>query len=346
MIQATPSFSVSGESIVLDANGDYLITYWNGSNLMQTKLVPNTKIEPELSSVFKLSEQGKVIYRYKLTNGLGGRQEIEAIALFNVSSIISTQPIKDLPDGTEDMEAAERFMEHRNTIVNNALQTPLQWSGRVTSAAPNGILVDWEYDYKIDDNYGLLIEGLLPGHSQSGFGFKSLDLPSIAIAEIRGVGQSSEYEDEGPDPESSEIEKQIGELEATTRFVPRLAAAPMIPVPSPFDAAVTLERIQTHVHTWIEMKHLAPEFSVQLDLFFKEAIEAFRANQPRMGRPHLQNIRHLLKQAYADIENEAIADEQSSGNQGAQYKNGMISRLGARILDFNVKYVLKQLGEK
>ncbi len=94
------------------------------------------------------------------------------------------------------------------------------------------------------------------------------------------------------------------------------------------------------------MKLLDATFSSQLDRSLTAAANAYRHNQNKAGKEHLQAVRLLLKKAYADLENEDIVDEETRNNQGAQFKNGMIARLAARVLDFNVKYVLKRLDEK
>ena len=147
------------------------------------------------------------------------------------------------------------------------------------------------------------------------------------------------------DGPQGEVLKQVLQLEDND-YVPRNAAIPTISVPTPFDAATLLERIQTHVHTWIGMKLLDPEFSAQLDTSFKGAIDGYRYNQPKMGKSHIKTMRALLKKAYPDLNNEDIVDEETGNNKGAQFKNGMIARLPARVLDFDLKYVLKQVDDE
>jgi hypothetical protein len=181
--------------------------------------------------------------------------------------------------------------------------------------------------------------GITPGNNQAGFGFISRDLPGIGNVKLHGYVPISEgYVDEGPNPES-EVGKQLFALEKNN-FVLRNAAVPTIAVPEPFDAAVTLERIQSHMHSWIAMQLLDPALSAQLDRSFQSAISAYRLNQPKVGKQHIQEMRALLKKEQPE------ADKEEADNDDAKDKNrrALIDKLAARILDFDLKYVTKRMG--
>lgn len=314
--QSAASYGVSGEGIVLDANGDYIITYADlTGKLLQSKFVPATKIEPVVQSAFSVANNGLINYRYSIANGAGAKQPIVAIRIRDISRLDNSMP----------------------TVQ------PAPWRGS-TFPNPDGgstIWANWSVFIGINPDESKL--GIPPGKKQSGFGYASLDLPGIVSIQLDGrAGIQQGYEDmDGP---QGEVLKQILQLEEND-FVPRPAAIPAIAVPSPFDAALLLERIQTHVHTWIGMKLLGPEFSKQLDASFKGAIDAYRSNQPKAAKPHIKTMQALLKKAYPDLDNEGIVDEDTGNNKGAQFKNGMIARLAARVLDFDLKYVLKQVGD-
>lgn len=325
--QTTTSYGAPGEGIVLDANGDYIITYQGlAGKLLQSKFVPATKIEPAVQATFSVADSGLVNYRYSITNSVAAKQPIITIRIRDITRLGD----------------------------KNSMPTvqPTPWNG---DALPNpdggsAIWVDWSVFIGLNPDESKL--GIPPGKKQSGFGYASSDLPGIGKIRMGGYTPIEEegYEDEGP---QGEVGEQAWQLEKND-YVTRRAAVPAIAVPTPFDAALLLERIQTHVHIWIGMKLLDPAFSAQLDTSFKAAIDAYRSNQPKAGKSAIKTLRELLKKAYPDLDNEDIVDEETGNNKpvlskvegGAQFKNGMIARLPARVLDFDLKYVLKQVGDE
>lgn len=332
-------YGLSEEGVVLDPDtGNYLITYYGSGApgdkknkiLRKVIFVPATKIDPLVKSTFKLMEASDITYSYRITNGTTSRQLLDAMRFDPVTDIVSAVP---LPKRHQDTDL--------NTVEKNylagvaALETPDGWTGGSYTSHSGGLRISWSYSTS---------SGLAQGKSQGGFGFSSKDIPGIGMAQLQGYAPGSGgYPDDGPSI-GSEASKQLEPIEQHD-FVTRPAAIPGIAVPTPFDAAVMLERIQTQAHTWIGLKLLDPTFSAQLDTSFKSAIDAYRNNQPKSGKPVIKTLRELLKNAYPDLDNEDLVDEETSNNKGAQFKNGMITRLAARVLDFDLQYVLKQLGE-
>lgn len=177
-----------------------------------------------------------------------------------------------------------------------------------------------------------------------GLNFKLNHYPGLGTAQFEGALRFvNGFGGEGPDP-SSDISKQIQALYQND-FVPRNAAVPTIAVPDPFDPAVTLERIQTHMHTWIAMQLLDPAFSAQLDRSFQSAISAYRLNQPKVGKKQIQTMRELLKKEHADADREDDNDDSGEkGDRDDRNKHALIDQLAARILDFDLKYVTRRMG--
>ncbi len=320
-----------GESIVFNpVTGHYLITYLNSTDdtLRQIIFIPATKFNPTLKSTFRREVGMPIHYEYTLTSGRESQQDIVSLILDPVSSVVS-----DLPDIPLNAPPG-KIMGDMNKVANY-FDTPVSWDAFMAySRSQMTFRVGWGWDYKLETG------GLTPG-SKAVFGFKSRDLPGIIRAELHSYAEGSQNIPSGEvDDEDGGFGQQYTELAYKNNHVPRYAAVPTIAVPSPFDAAVTLERIRANTHTWIGMKLLDTTFSSQLDRSLTAAADAYRRNQLQAGRDHIQDVRLLLKRAYADIENEDIADENTGNNQGAQFKNGMIARLAARVLDFNVKYVL------
>jgi len=146
---------------------------------------------------------------------------------------------------------------------------------------------------------------------------------------------------EGPNDKVTDIAKQMWQLEKNN-FVSRNAAVPTIAVPTPFDAAVLLDRIQAHTHTWIAMQLLDATFSSQLDRYLVAAAEAYRRNQAKAGKEHIETLREMLKREHKDLDHD---DDEKNDDHRASSQRIMIDRLAARILEFDLKYVLKRMDK-
>ncbi|MHB9118372.1 MAG: hypothetical protein ACYC2R_08855 [Burkholderiales bacterium] len=327
--------ALPGESIVLDpSTGDYTITYWDypgdpDARIRQAVFVPATKIDPLVKSTFKLREGGTIFYTYRVTNGVKSRQPLIAMLFDPVTDIVSAVP---LPKRQQDVDLNTIAQTDRAGVA--ALATPDGWIGRSTTSRAGGLRIGWSYEDLNTD-----ADGLASGKKQSGFGFSSKDLPGIGIAQLDGNAPVPMFPAEGP---ADELAKEFEPIEQNN-FVSRNAAIPTIAVPNPFDPAVLLERIQTHAHTWIARKLLDPAFSAQLDRFFLAAVNAYRSNQPEAARKSLKAMREYIKQEHADSDREDDGDDKGDDKEKNKSKQILIDKLAARILDFDLKYVMKRM---
>lgn len=81
-----------------------------------------------------------------------------------------------------------------------------------------------------------------------------------------------------------------------------------------------------------------------MDRYFQAAISAYRLNQPKIGKEHIQTMRELIKKEHADADREDDNDDRSEkGDQDDMNKRALIDKLAARVLDFDLKYVLKRM---
>lgn len=325
-----------GESIVLDpSTGDYIITYWDEeepASLEKGTFIPSTKINPSVQSKFRMDEKGAVSYRYKVHSGSSSRQIIGTVRFEFTQNIIGSQ---EWPKTNRAMvtEAQLAAVYDANSA---ALASPFGWSGGIFSRS--GYRISWNSSPDPDT-------GIRPGSTLEGFGFSSQALPGVGFAQLEGDHPPRGWSGHGP-TEKSAIKSELERLEVND-FVTRNAAVPTIAVPEPFDPAVTLERIQTHMHTWIAMQLLDPAFSAQLDRYFQSAADAYRLNQPKVGKKHIQTMRELIKKEHADADKEEDNDdreEKSDHDEKDKNKRAQIDKLAARILDFDLKYVMKRMG--
>jgi len=319
--------ALPGESIILDPNtGDYTLTYWDSdgpnARIRRAVYVPPTKIDPLLKSTFKFDDDSEIVYSYRITNGQKSRQSLITMLFDPISNIVSSTP---LPTRFQDVDLATITQIDRAAV--SAITTPEYWIGRSTTSRAGGLRIGWSYRDLRNDT-----DGLLPNETQTGFGFSSKDIPGIGIAQFQGNAPVPMYSGEGP----------IGEL--ATEFAPieqndvvtRNAAVPTIRVPAPFDAAVLLDRIQTHMHTWIGMKLLDTTFSAQLDHYFQTATDAYR-NQGQAGNGQVARILALLERQYEELER---SDEEQVKKKSAV--PAKIDKLAALVLYFDLKYVMQR----
>lgn len=335
VLAATYANAYPGESITLDsASGNYTITYWDDSTedargnptqpeLVETIFVPATKIIPIIKSKFRLRGDELVVYSYNISNGAAAKQSIIGISLEQVGRILKEQNIPFNMGNQSELE---------NAIFANmsALDSPENWSGYIRREQT---MIGWGADE-------LELDGIRAGRSKSGFGFLSLALPGVSEARVWGLGVIFGYGGAGP-AEDSAIRDELARLQEND-FVRRTAAGPTIAVPTPFNASVLLGRIQSHMHTWIASGLLDATFSSQLDRYFHAAIDAYNHNQAKAGKEHIKSLRKMLKREHEDSDHDE--DEKTEEKNERKSTRLSIDRLAARVLDFDLKYVLKRSG--
>jgi hypothetical protein len=336
IVTSLSAYAYPGESIVLDpTTGDYIVTYWDEeepAGLEKGIFIPSTKINPSVQSRFFMGEKGAVSYRYNVHSNSSSRQIIGTVRFELPQRIIGSQ---DWPKINR-----ETITEAQLTTIYDAngaaLSTPDGWSGGIYSR--NGYRISWNSSPDPDT-------GIRPGSTLDNFGFSSQALPGVGFAQLVGDHPPRGWSGHGP-TEKSAIKSELERLEDND-FVPRNAAIPTIAVPDPFDAAVLLERIQSHMHTWIDMKLLDATFSSQLDRYFQSAISAYRLNQPKVGKKQIQTMRELLKKEQPDLGRDEEHESGKNQESNDERKSALIDRLAARILDFDLKYVTKRIsGDK
>jgi len=323
-----------GEGIVLDpATGNYTITYRgdpNSTELSQTAFVPSTKIVPAIRSGFSLGDKGAIVYRYTVSNGATAKQAIVGVVLDQiVNPVIGELPFPAAPV-TQAADAAY------DAAIKAALITPVGWNGSIIRIPSDNLdRIVWRPKAPISTG------GIPAGRTVTGFSFSSLDLPGVWPSQMDGIGEVLGFSDEGPVDDSAVLD-ELNRLRDND-FITRPAAVPIVAVPTPFDAAVLLNRIQTQMHTWIGMQLLDPAFSAQLDRSFQSAISAYRLNQPKVGKKQIQTMRELIKKEQPDLGRDEEHESHKSQEKNDDRKSALIDRLAARVLDFDLEYVTKRV---
>ncbi len=130
---------------------------------------------------------------------------------------------------------------------------------------------------------------------------------------------------------------QLAKL-AQNDFVPRKAAVPAIAVPTPFDAAVLLDRIRTEIQTWPGKQLIDATYAAQLDRNLVAAATAYRNNQLKAAKEQIEALRKLLAKEHYYLDHDEEDNDDSAEHKAATRLT--IDRLAARVLDFDLRYVL------
>ena len=319
----------SGEGIIRDpVTGDYTATFWDADDegtegFSTATLATATKIDPTLTSFIKRMENGQIRYAYKLLNGKNSKQPIERFNLYNLPANITIVGSTTITEGGKRMD-----------LFDSAITSPNKnWYGSATRG--KGLAISWYFD---SPNYDSRL-GLQPNIALGGFSFTSSDLPGLGIAQLLGNTGYHAFQPVGESAFASDVAGQMTSIEEKD-FVPRNAAVPMISVSVPFAPALLLDALHNHMLTWEKQQLVESTFLAQLDRYLVAAAEAFRHNQSKVAREHLATVRELLKKEHADLERaDEARDDQDERKNTPRFT---IDRLAARVLDFDVKYVLER----
>jgi hypothetical protein len=308
--------------------------------MMKSRFVPSTKIDPTLRSRFG-NQEGLIRYRYSIKNGSKSKQPLIGLTFDPVSNLWTRTSLpKTVQEQSQAfIQSATNPTQLAQMVINNTriVQAPSGWSCDVMPAGEK----EWA-GYRIPCSFDDLDEGkrngLQAGNSIAGFSFFSADLPGIGVAHLEGFGDMGpSFADEGP---RDEIVNQLVVLQKND-FVPRNAAVPTIAVPNPFDAAVLVDRIRSHVATWPRQQLLDPAFAVQLDRRLISAADAYRLNNAKAGKEHIKKIRELLEHEHKYLDHDDEDNDDTPEHKAATRLT--IDRLAARVLDFDLRYVLKRM---
>lgn len=311
--------SVAEEGVFLDpATGDYTIRYRGyGNALGEATFYPRTKIDPVVKSKIKQANDDSIVYRYKVKNGEKSKQSLVTL----------------------------RVTSHQ--AIANSQNTPPGWHAGINPIPSDhpvygglGNSVSWIFLNKLASREDITSEGLAPGASQE-FEFRSNQIPGVGIMSLTGSAPVTEFLDDGPD-HTTAVGIAYHKLRQND-FVPRVVAVPRIAVPTPFDTAAVLAGIQQHIKTDMLSTQLVDvAFVSQLDPWFASAIDAAKRNNIQGLRHAIKELRRFLKQEYGDMDKEATDSDEAEDDKAKR----RITKLAARVLDFDLKYVEKRVSGK
>lgn len=338
LIGGLHSFSLAnaaepGEGITFDPlTGNYTVSYFveldDGRKLLQkTFFEPATKIDPSVKSKLRLDSGNAVLYKYTVSSGHRSQQVVGTVRFDLTTKILGVQELPTTIAPATELQIASILDANRR-----ALAAPLGWNVSTHSDQPGIVRVSWN---------AMGGTGIQAGNSLTGFGFFSLDIPGIGTVELVGSRKRrTTYAGDGP---HGDVEQQFNALRQKD-FVSRYATLPTIAVPAPFDAAVLLDNIRAHVATWPSKQLLDPAFAAQLDRYLVAAADAYRRNEPKVGKEHIELLRKMLEREHKYLDHDDEDNDDTAEHKAATRLT--IDRLAARVLDFDLRYVLKRMEKE
>lgn len=321
-----------GERIIRNPDtGDYMAYYLDdeadGVEMIESPFITATKIDPNVRSAFSLIQNSNVRYKYNISNGNAAKQPISDISFVGLPANVTISNSVVASSNANRIESFESalFIPNKN------------WYGSGARLSKE-LNIGWHYNNETFD----VSLGIQPGETLSGFGIMSPDLPGILQAHLIGNTKFHQFDfsGEGPDPNKTDIARQMQEIEQND-FISRNVAAPLIIVPNQFDAAIVLDRIRSHVASWPSKELVNSVFASQLDRYLEAAANAYRSNQPKAGKEHIKSLRKMLGKEHKYLDHDDEDNDDTPEHKAATRLT--IDRLAARVLDFDLRYVLKRI---
>ncbi|GEM_PF-6836604 len=292
-----------------------------------------------MQSRFRLDEKDRIAYRYAVTNDPQNEQDIVLVIFERVGQIIGSRDDRnfEIKHGM-DSTTTEAILKENAA----ALFTPSDWEGSITFGMYNEDEIRIGWNPFRDDVTGIGIDGIKPGVKLGGFGFYSHALPGIGSVQMEGNPSISPMLQYDPDSDVSIID-QLLKIEESDHANDN-AAVPTIILQTPFDPVNALEQLQDHIKEWTTTKLLDRAFHSKIRRSIQKAIKAYRKNDAENARKHLETARKLVRKEQPDSDK---SDPQNEVNEIRYVTRGLIiDKLAARILDFDLKYIINHTGGK
>jgi hypothetical protein len=327
VMASQPLFAEEDSLTLIPTTGNYLLRYTDDDGvLVEMTVIPPTKVKPVFSSQFLAQTSGNTRYQYQVAVEASSPQGLEGFRM-DVSSALIGKTYEDAEGGTP-------------------AATPPGWDGDIIPSlvdVPGVQRISWFISGLLGENE---MEGLRPGSKASGFIVDSTDLPGIVIARLRGSTPIFGFPGESPSgPLSEEISDKI-----SMAFVPRFAAAPLIPVRTPWNPRETIGALQDHVLRW---GNAYPDSIGQLDeVVHSEVQNRFAVIVGAVDRGDqqgaLDGINGLLGYIRATQNKYKPADLSKVPHEGVARATPQwpITNLAARALTYDLGYILNRLKKE
>lgn len=317
---------------------------------MRKTYAQQNAISPTIQSTI-FNSQSHFVYGYRVNNRRDAKQLVDTFRIWGIPLIYQ---ILNLPPVTA---SARTDPESEDKQQWAQLRVKSQFE-KITIAAPRG----WSAALRVDERAGQTSfvwtpglrdtdpDGIQPGQSQEGFTVYRAELPGIARAKLTG----STDEPWGLDnlPDTPFWRGKIQEIQDRDYvLVPVLA--PVIPLPSPYNAATLARSLRSHVQTWLKYGHLSPDVLATLNRQFDVLVPALEIGNRRASSSAIEAMLKECRHHHANLSNEHIGRDDdrydaipmhshAAHTLAAQHPG--IDRVAARALIFNLLYIQRRLA--
>lgn len=342
----------AASSLFDPSSGDYIITYEGEDGGTYTiAYEPGNKTAPFVRSSIRLQEGG-LAYHYRITNGSQAKQDLLVFDLRPISGFTDSSPIRSCRDGAANGEILKR-----SHAASQTLSKPAEWGRSAGNMDP--LLCRQNPDGDISyvagwaHVHGTSPGALPPGQFQEGFSFPSYDLPGIGRAGFDGLpSRRNEFPENGKGNDAlNEVFNELARVEREIALE-RYAAVPTFEIPNPFSPAPLLEKIRDHAKTWPTQQLMEQGLWASVDGHLASAVTAFRKGHTAGGLSALAQARVELRKKYPDLDLTTTHDDPKPSDIPsdpavfAQFLSVHDQRLAAKVLDFDVDYVINRLDPK
>lgn len=337
--------AASTEGLVYEpATGNYVLSYDCGSSdgVLSTTIIPANKVSPAVESAFEVVQSqydygGEFIqYRYTVSMGASSRQPLLMFAFEAVRPVFGI--VAPPPPAMLNGASLTDVKKYQRDALESA---PSDWKVFQATTYAGGSRVGWMR--------GLSSPAFVAGAKQQGFTFKSADLPGVAVAQFVG-DQAGTWQFPCESPGS---DTQVGrDLEVLERnnYVPRFAAAPLINYDH--TSIGTLKALRGHLSQLVQWQLIDGAFATQFSVYLSDSIAKLEKGDRAGATLPLASARVALRSKYPLLESETVINAVppspipvSPVDEIRKIVTDYDRVLAARVLDFDVDYVLRQLAE-
>lgn len=318
------------------------------SQWTQKIYVQQNAISPTIQSTVQ-NIQNQFSYRYRITNLPDAKQLVDTFRIWGIPLVYK---IPNLPPITTSMKDTDKWtaqywleLETKQIFQRKTVFAPQGWSATLrTDESANQSSFVWTPGLKDTDP-----DGIAPGRSQDGFTVMRTELPGMARAKLTGSTEEPWGLDNLPDTPFWRAQVKLIQ-EQDYVLVPVMT--PVIPVPTPYNAAVLARSLREHVQTWLKYGHIDANTLARINRQFdvlipaldighrKSAVAAIEALIKECVNHHSNLLNHPVE---TDDDHHAATPIRKTTTPASSTPPPVFDRTAARALIFNLRYIRMKL---
>lgn len=340
------------DSAVFDASKNAWKLYYQDpetSQWTQKIYVQQNAISPTIQSTVQ-NIQNQFSYRYRITNRHDAKQLIDTFRILGIPIIYPTPNLPRVTASARNDSEVEDKQQWALLLANRQFEkkvilAPKGWSATLrTDESANQSSFVWTPGLKDTDP-----DGIAPGRSQDGFTVMRTELPGMARAKLTGSTEEPWGLDNLPDTPFWRAQVKLIQ-EQDYVLVPVMT--PVIPVPTPYNAAVLARSLREHVQTWLKYGHIDTNTLARINRQFdvlipaldighrKSAVAAIEALIKECVSHHSDLLNHPVE---TDDDHHAATPIRKTTTPASATPPPVFDRTAARALIFNLRYIRMKL---